>query len=79
MLGGAKPLHETTGSWKAVVDSATDRILGVALLGHGSGEVVTAVQLAMVGGLTYQQVRDAVITHPTTGEGLNLLLDALGD
>ncbi|GAA4288246.1 dihydrolipoyl dehydrogenase family protein [Georgenia daeguensis] len=75
----AKTLHETTGSWKAVVDAATDQILGVALFGPGSGEVVTAVQMAMLGGLTYQQVRDAVITHPTMGEGLNLLLDALGD
>lgn len=75
----AKTLHDTVGSWKAVVDAATDKILGVALLGHASGEVVTAVQLAMLAGLPFQQVRDAVITHPTMGEGLNLLFDALGD
>jgi len=75
----AKTLHDTTGSWKAVVDAGTDQILGVALFGHGSGEVLAAVQMAMLGGLTYQQVRDAVITHPTMAEGLNLLLDALGD
>ncbi|HEY7814894.1 MAG TPA: FAD-dependent oxidoreductase [Nakamurella sp.] len=75
----AKTLHDTVGSWKAVVDAATDKILGVALLGHASGEVVTAVQLAMLAGLPYQQVRDAVITHPTMGEGLNLLFDTLGD
>lgn len=75
----AKTRHDTVGSWKAVVDAATDKILGVALLGHASGEVVTAVQLAMLAGLPYQHVRDAVITHPTMGEGLNLLFDALGD
>ncbi|PFG39971.1 pyruvate/2-oxoglutarate dehydrogenase complex dihydrolipoamide dehydrogenase (E3) component [Georgenia soli] len=75
----AKTLHDTTGTWKAVVDAATDRILGVALLGHGSGEVLSAVQMAMLGGLPYQQVRDAVITHPTMAEGLNLLFDTLGD
>ena len=74
----AKTVHDTVGTWKAVVDRANDRILGVALLGRGSGEVVTAVQLAMLGGLTWQQVRDAVITHPTMGEGLNLLFDTLG-
>jgi hypothetical protein len=34
--------------------------------------------MAMLGGLPYQQVRDAVITHPTMGEGLNLLFDNLG-
>ena len=75
----AKTLHDTTGSWKAVVDAATDKILGVALFGHGSGEVLAAVQMAMLGGLPYQQVRDAVITHPTMAEGLNLLFDTLGD
>jgi hypothetical protein len=36
------------------------------------------VQMAMLGGLTYQQVRDAPITHPTMGEGLNLLSDTVG-
>lgn len=73
----AKTRHQATGGWKVVVDAATDRILGVSLLGPDSGEVVTAVQMAMLGGLTYRQVRDAVITHPTMGEGLNILLDAL--
>jgi hypothetical protein len=33
----------------------------------------------MIGGLPYQRVRDAVLTHPTMGEGLNLLFDALDD
>ena len=75
----AKTLHNKIGGWKAVIDAQTDRILGVALLGHGSGEVVAAVQMAMLGGLRYQQVRDAVITHPTMGEGLNLLFDTLDD
>jgi hypothetical protein len=34
--------------------------------------------MAMLGHLTYQRVRDAVITHPTMGEGLNLLFDTVG-
>ncbi len=75
----AKTLHDTVGMWKAVVDADTDQILGAALLGQNAGEVISAVQMAMLGGLRYQQVRDAVITHPTMGEGLNLLFDALGD
>lgn len=73
----AKTLHDGVGMWKAVVDADTDLILGVALLGRDAGEVVAAVQMAMLGGLRYQQVRDAVITHPTMGEGLNLLFDAV--
>lgn len=75
----AKTLHDSTGTWKAVVDAHTDQILGAALLGRNGGEVISAVQLAMLGGLPYQSVRDAVLTHPTMGEGLNLLFDALGD
>jgi probable pyridine nucleotide-disulfide oxidoreductase len=75
----AKTLHETVGMWKAVVDADTDQILGVALLGHDAGEVVSVIQMAMLGGMRYQQVRDAVLTHPTMGEGVNLLLDALED
>jgi pyruvate/2-oxoglutarate dehydrogenase complex dihydrolipoamide dehydrogenase (E3) component len=73
----AKTMHETIGTWKVVVDADTDRIIGADLLGHQAGEVVTALQMAMLGGLRYQEVRDAVITHPTMGEGLNLLFDAL--
>jgi pyruvate/2-oxoglutarate dehydrogenase complex dihydrolipoamide dehydrogenase (E3) component len=73
----AKTLHDTTGTWKAVVDADTDLILGAALLGHNAGEVISALQMAMLGGLPYQRVRDAVLTHPTMGEGLNLLFDAL--
>jgi probable pyridine nucleotide-disulfide oxidoreductase len=75
----AKTLHDQIGSWKVVVDANTDQILGAALLGHNAGEVISALQLAMLGGLRYQQIRDAVLTHPTMGEGLNLLFDALDE
>jgi len=42
------------------------------------GGCVTSIQMAMLGDLTWQQVRDAVITHPTMSEGLNIVLDSLG-
>lgn len=45
----AKTLRETVGQWKAVLDDDTDEILGVALLGHESGEVLAAAQMAMLG------------------------------
>ncbi|MEV0695723.1 FAD-dependent oxidoreductase [Streptomyces sp. NPDC050388] len=73
----AKTLNDTVGTWKAVVDAETGQILGAALLGHNAGEVIAAVQMAILGRMPYQQVRNAVITHPTMGEGLNLLFDAL--
>ncbi|MBK5222249.1 MAG: FAD-dependent oxidoreductase [Acidimicrobiia bacterium] len=81
LAAGAIPrsttLHDDIGRWMAVVDADTDLILGAALFGHDAGEVISAVQMAMLGGVRYQQVRDAVITHPTMGEGLNLLFDTL--
>ncbi len=38
-----------------------------------AGEVMSVLQMAMIGGLTYQQVRDSILTHPTMAESLNLL------
>jgi pyruvate/2-oxoglutarate dehydrogenase complex dihydrolipoamide dehydrogenase (E3) component len=74
----AKTVRQTTGHWKVLIDRETDEILGASLMGHESGEVLAAVQMAMLGHLPYQQVRDAVITHPTMAEGLNLLFDTVG-
>jgi pyruvate/2-oxoglutarate dehydrogenase complex dihydrolipoamide dehydrogenase (E3) component len=45
-----------------------------ALHGHESSEVIAVIQMAMLGDVPYQQLRDAVITHPTMAEGLQLLL-----
>jgi hypothetical protein len=34
------------------------------------GEVLSSVQIAMIGGLPYTALRDAMLTHPTLVEGL---------
>ncbi|MFI7074756.1 dihydrolipoyl dehydrogenase family protein [Micromonospora sediminicola] len=73
----ARTLRQTTGMWKAVIDSATNHILGASLLGAETGEVITTVQLAMLAGMPYTSLRDAAITHPTMAEGLNLLFAQL--
>ncbi len=75
----ARTLRETAGIWKAVVDARTDLILGAALLGPEAGEVITTVQMAMIGGLPYTALRDAIINHPTMAEGLGVLFGSLGD
>jgi pyruvate/2-oxoglutarate dehydrogenase complex dihydrolipoamide dehydrogenase (E3) component len=69
----ARTVGQLDGTWKAVVERGTDRILGAALHGHESSEVIAVLQMAMLGGLPYQRVRDAVIAHPTMAEGLQLL------
>lgn len=68
---------ETRGLLKAVVDRATGQILGCSLFCHSAGEVMSVVQMAMLGGVRYQQVRDAVFTHPTMAESLNLLFSTV--
>jgi pyruvate/2-oxoglutarate dehydrogenase complex dihydrolipoamide dehydrogenase (E3) component len=63
---------ETQGFMKALVGE-DDRILGFTMIGSDAGEVLPAVQMTMMGALPYSALRDAVIAHPTTAEGLGSL------
>jgi pyruvate/2-oxoglutarate dehydrogenase complex dihydrolipoamide dehydrogenase (E3) component len=58
---------------KVLVDQ-NDRILGFAMIGSEAGEVMAAVQTAMLANLPYPRLRDAVIAHLTIAEGLGPLL-----
>jgi pyruvate/2-oxoglutarate dehydrogenase complex dihydrolipoamide dehydrogenase (E3) component len=69
----ARTLGETRGFMKALVAPDTDRILGFNAVGTGAGEVMSAVQIAMLGNLPWMALRDAILTHPTMVEGLNAL------
>jgi pyruvate/2-oxoglutarate dehydrogenase complex dihydrolipoamide dehydrogenase (E3) component len=73
----ARTITETAGFMKVLIESAGDRVLGFAMLGPESGEVLAAVQTAMLGGLPYTVLRDAIIAHPTMAEGLNALFAAV--
>jgi pyruvate/2-oxoglutarate dehydrogenase complex dihydrolipoamide dehydrogenase (E3) component len=64
---------ETRGFMKALIGS-DDRILGFTMIGAEAGEVMTVVQTAMLAGLRYQRLRDAVIAHLTMAEGLGPFL-----
>lgn len=66
----ARTLSETRGFMKALVEADSDRILGFTALGVGAGEIMASVQVAMIAGLPYTALRDAVLTHPTLVEGL---------
>lgn len=67
---------EPRGLMKAVVDAQTDQILGFAMLGIEGGEIMSAVQLAMLGGLTASAIRDTALAHPTLAESLNNLFSS---
>lgn len=69
----ARTVGQLDGVWKAVVDRDTHRILGASLLSTDASEVVAVVQMAMLAGMEFTEVRDAIITHPTMAEGLTLL------
>ncbi|HEY7312879.1 MAG TPA: mercuric reductase [Gemmataceae bacterium] len=68
---------ETAGFMKVLVEAAGDRILGFTMIGAEAGEVMAAVQTAMLGGVPYSVLRDAILTHPTMAEGLNGLFTAI--
>ncbi len=69
----ARSIGETRGFMKALIDTRSDRLLGFTMLGAEAGEVVAVVQMAMLAGLPYTGLRDAILTHPTMAEGLNVL------
>ncbi|MGA8272569.1 MAG: FAD-dependent oxidoreductase [Candidatus Sulfotelmatobacter sp.] len=72
----ARTLSETRGFIKAVVGIDNDRILGFTAFGIGAGEIMASVQIAMISGLPYTALRDAVLTHPTLVEGLTALFSS---
>lgn len=72
----ARTLSETRGFVKALVAADSDHILGFTAFGVGAGEILAAVQVAMIAGLPYTALRDAVLTHPTLAEGLIALFSS---
>jgi pyruvate/2-oxoglutarate dehydrogenase complex dihydrolipoamide dehydrogenase (E3) component len=65
---------EKQGFMKILVSDSDERILGFTVIGSDAGEVMAAVQTAMLAGLPFSTLRDAVITHLTVTEGLGPLL-----
>jgi pyruvate/2-oxoglutarate dehydrogenase complex dihydrolipoamide dehydrogenase (E3) component len=68
---------DTRGMMKAVIDADTRKILGASVLAPEGGEVVTILQMAMIGGITYDQIKEGVFAHPTYAESLNNLFMTL--
>jgi pyruvate/2-oxoglutarate dehydrogenase complex dihydrolipoamide dehydrogenase (E3) component len=70
---------ETQGFMKVLVGGGDDRILGFTMIGAEAGEVMTAVQTAMLADLPYPRLRDAILAHPTMAEGLGSLFSNVPD
>ncbi len=73
----ALEVDETRGFMKAIVDAESGLILGAAILGIEGGEVMSALQIAMMGKLPYTALRDGTFAHPTLAESLNNLFAAM--
>ncbi len=68
---------ETRGVIKVLVDANDETILGGAVLGIEGGELISQLQLAMMGNLGYSVLRDAVFAHPALAELWNNLFASL--
>jgi pyruvate/2-oxoglutarate dehydrogenase complex dihydrolipoamide dehydrogenase (E3) component len=73
----AQETDETRGFIKAIVDAETNQILGAAVVGIEGGEIMSAIEIAMMGKLPYTALRDGVFAHPTLAESLNNLFTAM--
>jgi pyruvate/2-oxoglutarate dehydrogenase complex dihydrolipoamide dehydrogenase (E3) component len=69
-----RTISEPRGFVKMLIEKASDRILGLTVFGAEASEILAAVQVAMLGGLPFTVLRDALFTHPTAAEGLTVLL-----
>lgn len=70
---------ETRGFMKAIVDVKTKKILGASILGEEGGEIMSVLQMAMIGNITYDQIRYMIFAHPLYSESLNNLFMSLDD
>lgn len=72
-------MNETRGMMKAIVDAETGQILGATILGVAGGEVMSVLQMAMMGNIPYTTIRDSVFAHPLLAESLNNLFSGVGE
>jgi len=72
----ARTLSETRGFLKALVETDGDRILGFTAFSVDAGDIMSSVQIAMIAGLPYTALREAILAHPTLVEGLGALFSS---
>lgn len=59
---------------KANVDEQTHQILGSAILGIEGGEIISVLQMTMMGNIPYTKLWDKGFAHPMLAESLNYLI-----
>lgn len=69
--GRARAMEATAGFAKIVADAATDRILGVHIVGPLAGELLAECVLAMEYGATCEDLQRTIHAHPTLSEAVH--------
>jgi len=70
---------ETLGLMKAIVDADSKQILGASILASEGGEIMSVLEMAMEGSITYDRIKFCVFAHPTYSESLNNLFMEIED
>ena len=78
-IARANESNLTEGVLKVLVDADSDYIIGAACLAEEGGELMSMLQIAMMGKLPYQELRDGIFAHPTWAESFNTLFGSLSD
>jgi len=69
--GRARAIGETAGFVKVLADAATDRILGVHMVGPWASELISEAVVAMEFGASAEDIARIVHAHPTLAEALH--------
>lgn len=74
--GRAQALGRTEGFTKLLVDPATERILGIGIVGVSAGDILTEAVMAIEMGATVRDMAESIHPHPTLSETLGNAADA---
>jgi dihydrolipoamide dehydrogenase len=68
--GRARTINETTGKVKVLADAATDRVLGIHIIGPAAGDLIGEAAAALSFGATAEDIARVCHAHPTLPEAL---------
>jgi dihydrolipoamide dehydrogenase len=68
--GRAKAIDHTEGRVKVLADAASDRVLGVHILGPHAGDLIAECAVAMEFGASSEDIARACHAHPTLAEAV---------
>jgi len=68
--GRARTINDTTGKVKVLADAATDRVLGIHVIGPAAGDLIGEAAAAMSFGASAEDIARVCHAHPTLPEAL---------